>query len=183
MHVDVRIVDAEDQDVPVGAVGELVLRGPNVFAGYWGRPVETAEAMRGGWFHSGDLGRVDADGFVTLVDRVKDMIISGGENVYPIEVEQALFRHFSVADVAVIGVPDPKWGETVVAVVVPASGAYADTAPDAAALIAYARERIAHFKCPRRIEFVDELPRNATGKILKRALRERFTGVGDAVHR
>jgi fatty-acyl-CoA synthase len=179
MHVDVRIVDAEDHDVPVGEVGELVLQGPNVFAGYWGRPVETAEAMRGGWFHSGDLGRFDADGFVTLVDRKKDMIISGGENVYPIEVEQALFRHADIADVAVIGVPDPKWGETVLAVVVPVPTA----SLDADAVIAHARERIAHFKCPRRVEFVEELPRNATGKILKRTLREQFTGVGDAVHR
>jgi fatty-acyl-CoA synthase len=179
MHVDVRIVDLEDHDVAVGEVGELVLRGPNVFAGYWGRPVETAEVMRGGWFHSGDLGRFDTDGFVTLVDRKKDMIISGGENVYPIEVEQVLFRHPLINDVAVIGVPDPKWGETVLAVVVPA----ASSGLDCDVVIAHARERIAHFKCPRRVEFVDELPRNATGKILKRTLRERYTGVGDAVHR
>jgi fatty-acyl-CoA synthase len=179
MHVDVRIVDALDHDVAVGEVGELVLQGPNVFAGYWGRPVETAEAMRGGWFHSGDLGRFDADGFVTLVDRKKDMIISGGENVYPIEVEQALFRHADIADVAVIGVPDPKWGETVLAVVVPTSPGTLDVD----AVIAHARERIAHFKCPRRVEFVDELPRNATGKILKRALREQFTGTSATVHR
>ena len=179
MHCDVRIVDDEDHDVPVGSVGELIIRGPNVFAGYWGRPVETAAAMRGGWFHSGDLGRFDTQGFVTLVDRKKDMIISGGENVYPIEVEQALFRHSSIADVAVIGVPDPKWGETVLAVVVPATPG----ALDANAVIAHARERIAHFKCPRRVEFIDELPRNATGKILKRTLRERYTGTGDSVHR
>jgi fatty-acyl-CoA synthase len=179
MHTDVRIVDSEDHDVAVGEVGELVIRGPNLFTGYWGRPVETAEAMRGGWFHSGDLARADADGFVTLVDRKKDMIISGGENVYPIEVEQALFRHPDIADVAVIGVPDAQWGETVLAVVVAAAGA--DLDPDA--VIAHARERIAHFKCPRRVEFVDELPRNATGKILKRTLRQRYTGVGDTVHR
>jgi fatty-acyl-CoA synthase len=180
MHLDARIVDESDDDVAVGEVGELVLRGPNVFAGYWGRPVETAEAMRGGWFHSGDLGRADADGFVTLVDRKKDMIISGGENVYPIEVEQALFRHPGVADVAVIGTPDARWGETVVAVVVPASP---EDPLEADAVIAFARERIAHFKCPRRVEFVDELPRTATGKILKRELRERFTGSADTVHR
>jgi fatty-acyl-CoA synthase len=179
MHTDVRIVDSEDHDVAVGEVGELVIRGPNLFTGYWGRPVETAEAMRGGWFHSGDLARADADGFVTLVDRKKDMIISGGENVYPIEVEQALFRHPDIADVAVIGVPDAQWGETVLAVVVAAAGA--DLDPDA--VIAHARERIAHFKCPRRVEFVDELPRNATGKILKRTLRQRYTGTEDALHR
>lgn len=111
MHVDVRIVDYDDHDVEVGEVGELVLRGPNIFAGYWGRPAETAEATRGGWFHTGDLGRADAEGFITLVDRKKDMIISGGENVYPIEVEQVLYRHPAVSEVAVIGVPDEKWGD------------------------------------------------------------------------
>jgi fatty-acyl-CoA synthase len=177
MHVDARIVDAEEHNVPVGEVGELVLRGPNVFAGYWGRPEETAEAFRGGWFHTGDLGRMDAAGFITLVDRKKDMIISGGENVYPIEVEQVLFAHDAVADVAVIGVPDQRWGETVVAVVVRSVDVGADK------LIAYTRDRLAHFKCPTRVEFVDELPRTATGKVLKRDLRERFTGSAATVHR
>jgi len=179
MHVDVRIVDAEDHDVAVGEVGELLLRGPNIFAGYWGLPVETAEAMRGGWFHTGDLGRSDEDGFITLVDRKKDMIISGGENVYPIEVEQVLYRHPDVADVAVIGVPDQRWGETVVAVVVTAQGA----TPDADELIRHTRERIAHFKCPRRVEFVEELPRNATGKVLKRELRQQLAGSEASVYR
>jgi fatty-acyl-CoA synthase len=179
MHVDVRIVDEEDHDVAFGEVGELVLRGPNIFVGYWGLPVETAEAMRGGWFHTGDLGRADEDGFITLVDRKKDMIISGGENVYPIEVEQVLYRHPDVGDVAVIGVPDDRWGETVVAVVVPAEGA----ASDADELIGYTRERIAHFKCPRRVEFVEELPRNATGKVLKRELRLQLVGSEGSVHR
>jgi fatty-acyl-CoA synthase len=179
MHVDVRIVDAEDHDVRPGEVGELVLRGPNIFAGYWGLPAETAEAMRGGWFHTGDLGRADADGFVTLVDRKKDMIITGGENVYPIEVEQVLYRHPAVADVAVIGAPDERWGETVVAVVVPAAG----SSPDGAELVRYAREQIAHFKCPRRVDFVEELPRTATGKVLKRELRQRYAGSDRTVHR
>jgi fatty-acyl-CoA synthase len=179
MHVDVRIVDGEDHDVPTGEVGELVLRGPNIFAGYWGLPVETAEAMRGGWFHTGDLGRADGDGFVTLVDRKKDMIITGGENVYPIEVEQVLFRHPGVADVAVVGVPDDRWGETVVAVVVAAGGER--VGPDE--LIGFTRDRIAHFKCPRRVEFLDELPRTATGKILKRELRRDLTGSDASVHR
>ncbi|NCL74092.1 long-chain-fatty-acid--CoA ligase [Rhodococcus sp. YH1] len=178
MHVDVRIVDNEDHDVAVGEVGELVLRGPNIFAGYWGRPAETAEATRGGWFHTGDLGRADADGFITLVDRKKDMIISGGENVYPIEVEQVLYRHPAVSEVAVIGVPDEKWGETVVAVVVPEGDGI-----DEAELIDYTRNRIAHFKCPRRVVFVEELPYTATGKLLKRTLREQFTGVAATVHR
>jgi fatty-acyl-CoA synthase len=179
MHVDVRIVDGEDHDVAIGQVGELVLRGPNLFAGYWGLPAETAEAMRGGWFHTGDLGRADQDGFVTLVDRKKDMIISGGENVYPIEVEQVLFRHPGVADVAVIGAPDERWGETVVAVVVAVSGAR----PDGDELIAHSRENLAHFKCPRRVEFVAELPRTATGKVLKRELRRLYTGSDTTVHR
>ncbi|WP_409465259.1 acyl-CoA synthetase [Amycolatopsis sp. GA6-003] len=178
LHVEARIVDERDDDVPTGTVGELVLRGPNVFAGYWGLPEASAEALRGGWFHSGDLARADADGFVTLVDRKKDMIISGGENVYPIEVEQVLHRHPDIADVAVIGAPDPQWGETVVAVVVPENDSL-----DGDTVIAYCRERIAAFKCPRRVEMVDELPRNATGKLLKRELRARYTDSAAAVSR
>ncbi|MGW7538340.1 acyl-CoA synthetase [Amycolatopsis sp. NPDC054798] len=178
LHVEARIVDERDEEVPAGTVGELVLRGPNVFAGYWGLPEASAETMRGGWFHSGDLARCDADGFVTLVDRKKDMIISGGENVYPIEVEQVLHRHPDIADVAVIGAPDPQWGETVVAVVVPAGDSL-----DGDAVIAYCRERIAAFKCPRRVEVVAELPRNATGKLLKRELRARYTDSAESVSR
>jgi fatty-acyl-CoA synthase len=180
LHVDARLVDDVGQDVGVGEVGELVLRGPTVFAGYWNRPAETAEVMRAGWFHSGDLGVRDAQGFVTLVDRRKDMIIIGGENVYPVEVEQVLHRHPGVGDVAVVGVGDPQWGESVVAVVVPADPV---SPPAADELIAFTRERIAHFKAPRRVEFVDELPRNATGKLLKRVLRERFAGSAAAVSR
>ncbi len=175
MHVDARLVDADGAEVGVGEVGELVLRGPTVFAGYWQRPEETAAVFSQGWFHSGDLGRRDAEGFVTLVDRLKDMIITGGENVYPVEVEQVLHRHPGVEDVAVIGVGDAQWGETVVAVVV------GDVEPDE--LIAFARERIAHFKAPRRVEIVDELPRNATGKLLKRVLRAQFAGHAEAVSR
>jgi fatty-acyl-CoA synthase len=116
-HLETRIVDENDHDVPIGDVGELVVRGPNVFAGYWGLPEATTEAFRGGWFHTGDMGRMDADGFITLVDRKKDMIISGGENVYPVEVEQVLYRHRAVREVAVVGVPHAKWGETPIAVV------------------------------------------------------------------
>ncbi len=178
LHVDARLVDEAGADVGVGEVGELVLRGPTVFAGYWNRPAETAEALRGGWFSSGDLGVRDAQGFVTLVDRRKDMIITGGENVYPVEVEQVLHRHPGVADVAVVGVGDPQWGETVLAVVVADDPAV--TADD---VIGFARDRIAHFKAPRRVEFVGELPRNATGKLLKRVLRERFAGSAAAVSR
>ncbi len=108
-HVETRIVDENDRDVPTGQVGELVVRGPNVFTGYWGLPEATAEAFRGGWFHTGDMGRMDTEGFITLVDRKKDMIISRGENVYPIEVEQVLYRHPAVREVAVVGVPHAKF--------------------------------------------------------------------------
>jgi fatty-acyl-CoA synthase len=186
LHVDARLVDDAGSEVGVGEVGELALRGPTVFAGYWNRPEETAEVFRDSgqhadrWFHSGDLGVRDSRGFVTLVDRKKDMIITGGENVYPAEVEQVLHRHPAIADVAVVGIGDPQWGESVVAVVVPADPG---APPDAAEVIAFARERIAHFKAPRHVEVVEELPRNATGKLLKRVLRERFAGSGAAVSR
>lgn len=178
-HLRWRLVDDSDRTVPAGQVGELIVRGPNVFVGYWGKPAETAEALRGGWFHTGDLGRADADGYVTLVDRKKDMIITGGENVYPVEVEQALYAHPAVDDVAVIGVPDATWGETVVAVVVRASGAELTEAE----LIAWVRGRLAHFKCPHRVEFVTELPRNATGKLLKRELRKTYGGTESSLTR
>ncbi len=179
MHVDARIVDEQDRDMPVGQVGELVLQGPNIFKGYWGLPAASAEAFRNGWFHTGDLGRMDVEGFITLVDRKKDLIITGGENVYPIEVEQVLFRHPQIADVAVIGAPDERWGETVVAVVVPKPGEN----PTERDVIEYARGKIAHFKSPSRVEFVSELPRNATGKILKRDLRLKFSGRSESVGR
>lgn len=174
--MDFLILDEEDREVPVGEVGELCVRGPSVFAGYWGKPEATAEAIRDGWFHTGDLARVDAEGFYTLVDRKKDMIITGGENVYPVEVERVLYEHPEITEVAVIGAPDEHWGEAVVAVVVPAP----DSSLTEDGLRAWTRERIAHFKAPRRVTFVDELPRNATGKILKRELR-RARGDGDSV--
>lgn len=179
MHVDARIVDDDDRDVPVDTVGELLVRGPNVFVGYWMMPSATAEAFRGGWFHTGDLGRIDAEGYLTLVDRKKDMIISGGENVYPIEVEQVLFRHPGVLDAAIVGGPDAKWGERVVAVVV--ADPAAEREPGADELIAWCRDRLAHFKCPREVHLTTELPRNATGKLLKTELRKRFTGVQGGV--
>ncbi len=171
-HLRARIVNEKDLDVPAGEVGELVVRGPNVFAGYWGLPEATAEALRGGWFHTGDMGRVDAEGFITLVDRKKDMIITGGENVYPVEIEQVLYRHPAVREVAVVGVPHVRWGETPIAVVALKDGAQT-TSDD---LIGYARERLAHFKCPTHVEYVPELPRNATGKVLKTALRKEYGG-------
>ncbi|KLI04814.1 O-succinylbenzoate--CoA ligase [Mycolicibacterium conceptionense] len=170
LHVETRIVDDFDRDVRQGDVGELIFRGPNVCAGYWGLPDATAEVICGGWFHSGDLAFEGDDGFITLVDRKHDMIISGGENVYPIEVEQILNQHPFISDVAVIGIPHDRWGETVLAVVVPVG----QTNITEQEVIQFCRERIAGYKCPRRVESVIELPRNATGKVLKRELRKMF---------
>jgi fatty-acyl-CoA synthase len=179
-HVTVRIVDDGDRDVPEGQAGELVVRGPNVMLGYWNRPEETAAALRGGWFHTGDVARRDEEGFIYIVDRKKDMVITGGENVYPAEVEQALFRHPSIADVAVIGVPDARWGEAVVAVVVPREGA---EVPSVEALRSFCEGRLAHYKQPRFVHAVKALPRNATGKVLKHELRLMFGGTTSAVTR
>ncbi|MFT3852903.1 MAG: long-chain fatty acid--CoA ligase [Ilumatobacteraceae bacterium] len=172
-----RFVDEEDHEVPVGEVGELVMQGDNIIPGYWMLPEASAEAWRGDWFHSGDLGRVDDEGYMTLVDRKKDMVITGGENVYPVEVEQVIVRHPAVREVAIFGVPDARWGETVVAAVA------LDDQLAPADLIAWTRERLAHFKCPTRVEVVDELPRNATGKVLKTELRAKFGGSASAVSR
>jgi acyl-CoA synthetase (AMP-forming)/AMP-acid ligase II len=166
----IRVVDREGRDCAPGAVGEIVARGEQVMKGYWRRPDATAEAIRDGWFHSGDAGYFDADGYLYIHDRVKDMIVSGGENVYPAEVENALAAHPAVADVAVIGVPDERWGEAVKAVVVLRPGARADERE----LLEFCRDRIAGFKRPRSVDFADALPRNPTGKILKRELRERY---------
>jgi long-chain acyl-CoA synthetase len=152
-------------------VGEVWLRAPNVMAGYFNRPEETAAAITpDGWLRTGDGGYLDDEGYLFLTDRIKDMIVSGGENVYPIEVEEALAQHPAVAHVAVIGVPDGRWGETVKALVVLRGG----SAPSADELIAFARERLAGYKLPRSIAFVDDLPRTPSGKVLKRELRERF---------
>lgn len=178
-HMQARMVDENDRQVPTGEVGELILRGANVFAGYWGLPEATAEAFRGGWFHTGDLGRMDDEGFMTLVDRKKDMIITGGENVYPIEVEQVLCRHPLIREVAIVGVPHDKWGETPIAVVV----LHEQAQEIGDELIRYARERLAHFKCPTRIEYLTELPRNATGKVLKTTLRKIYGGQESVVQR
>ncbi|MGH0033984.1 MAG: fatty acid--CoA ligase [Myxococcota bacterium] len=164
------IRDAEGRPCPPGVVGEIAISGPMVMKGYWNRPEATASAIRDGWFHSGDAGYLDEDGYLYIHDRVKDMIVSGGENVYPAEVESVLSGHPQVADVAVIGVPDERWGETVMAVVVAAEGS--DLTEDA--VIDYCRDRLAGFKRPRSVDFVDALPRNPTGKILKRELREPY---------
>ena len=167
---EVRIVDAQDRTVPTGEVGEIVARGPQMMRGYWNLPEASHEALRGGWMHTGDAGRMDAEGYVYISDRVKDMIVSGGENVYPREVEEVLFQHPAIADVAVIGVPDEKWGESVKAIVVLREGA----AADAAALLEHCQGRLAGYKRPRSVDFVAELPRNPSGKVLKRELREPF---------
>ena len=168
--VELRVVDAMGREVGVGEVGEITLRAPIVMKGYWMKPRETAAAVRDGWMYTGDAAYRDADGFVFIYDRVKDMIVTGGENVYPAEVENAIFGCPDVADVAVIGVPDPKWGESVKAVVVLKPGAK----PDPDAVIGWARERIAGYKAPRSVDFVPAIPRNPTGKILRRELRKPY---------
>jgi len=169
--VELKIVDEHDREVSRGSVGEIVARGPNIMPGYWQNPAQTAQTLRGGWLHTGDAAYMDDDGFIYISDRLKDMIISGGENVYSTEVENALYQHPSVAQCAVIGVPDAHWGERVHAIVVPKPSA----ARDADALIAHCRASIADFKCPRSIDFRDEpLPLSGAGKILKTVLREPY---------
>ncbi len=170
LFVDARVVDEDGEEVPDGTPGEVVYRSPQLCEGYWDKPEETTAAFRDGWFHSGDLVVRDADGYFTVVDRVKDVINSGGVLIASRQVEDALYTHDSVAEAAVIGLPDEHWIEAVTAVVVP-RGEVTE-----AELIAHAREKLAHFKAPKRVVFVDELPRNASGKILKRELRDRFAG-------
>ncbi|WP_055523773.1 acyl-CoA synthetase [Streptomyces graminilatus] len=170
LFVDARVVDEDGEEVPDGTAGEVVYRSPQLCEGYWDKPEETAAAFRDGWFHSGDLVVRDADGFYTVVDRVKDVINSGGVLIASRQVEDALYTHEAVAEAAVVGLPDERWIEAVTAVVV-ARGEVTE-----AELIAHAREKLAHFKAPKRVLFVDELPRNASGKILKRELRDRFAG-------
>lgn len=169
-HSEVRIVGEDDVELPRGEVGEITVRGGHVMAGYWGRPEETATALRGGWMHTGDAGFMDDRGYVFVVDRIKDMIVSGGENVYSVEVENALARHPAVATCAVIGVPDERWGERVHAVVVLAAGQRADDDE----LRDFCKSLIGGYKVPRTIEVVDELPLSAAGKVLKRDLRARY---------
>jgi fatty-acyl-CoA synthase len=168
----VRIVDEDLADVPAdgGTVGEIVMRGNNVMLGYFRDDEATERAFAGGWFHSGDLGVMHPDGYIEVIDRAKDVIISGGENISSIEVENALLAHADVADAGVVGVPDARWGERPVAYVVLRGDA------SAADLVAHLRARIAHYKVPDRIEFLDALPRTSTGKVLKRDLRELARG-------
>ena len=166
--VEVRVVDADDRALPAGEAGEVVVRGDVVMAGYWNQPEATAEALRGGWLHTGDVGSFDTEGYLTLRDRSKDLIISGGMNIYPREVEEALLRHPGVMAAAVVGRPDTEWGEAVVAFVVADPGA----PPSAGELDQTCLDHIARYKRPKDYRFVDALPTNNYGKVVKRELRE-----------
>jgi long-chain acyl-CoA synthetase len=165
-EVEMKVVDENDEEVPQGEVGEIVIRGHNVMKGYWRHPDATEEAMRGGWFHSGDMARIDEDGYFFIVDRKKDLIIRGGYNVYPREVEEVLYEHPKIREAAVLGVPHNEWGEEIGAVVVLHEGE--DLAPEEVS--EYVKERIAAYKYPRIVWFLDDLPKGPTGKILKREI-------------
>ncbi len=169
-YIEIRIEDEEGHVLPAGQIGEICIKTPSRMTGYWKLTEETDKVIRQGWIHSGDAGYMDEDGYVYVHDRIKDMIVSGGENIYPAEVENAVFGHPAIADVAVIGVPDEQWGEAVKAVVVLRDGASA-TAHD---VIAHARQRIAAYKAPKSVDFVEQLPRNAAGKFLKREIRKPY---------
>lgn len=171
-HSEARIVDATDHDVPAGTVGELVLAGPHVCSGYWRQPEATAETYRDGWWHTGDLARCDEEGYYFIVGRKKDMLISGGENIYPAEIEGVLAQHPGILEVAVIAQPDAKWGEVGLAVVVPR----VPGSLTAEEVIAFCNDKLARYKIPRRVVFADALPRNAMGKIMKAELRARYVG-------
>jgi fatty-acyl-CoA synthase len=175
LFVQTRVVDPEMNDVAAGEVGEVIYSSPQLCQGYWGKPQETEEAFRGGWFHSGDLCRIDDEGYLFVVDRIKDVINTGGVLVASREVEDVLYGHEAVAEVAVVGLPHERWIEAIAAVVVPAREV------DAAELIAFSRERLASHKVPKSVHFVDELPKNASGKLLKRELRAALGGSASAV--
>jgi fatty-acyl-CoA synthase len=169
-YLDLEIWDEHGTALPAGERGEVVLRGPKVFTGYWRDPEATARAFAGGWFHTGDIGVQDADGFVYIVDRLKDMIVSGGENIASSEVERVIYEHDAVVEVAVVGRPDDRWGEVPVAFVVASDGA----APSGDEIIEHCRGQLAKYKVPKDVLFIDELPRNPSGKILKRELRDQL---------
>jgi fatty-acyl-CoA synthase len=170
LATEIRIVDDHDRPLPCGAIGQIVARGPQLMSGYWNMPEASRDALAGGWMHTGDAGTLDADGYVYIQDRVKDMIVSGGENVYPREVENVLFQHPAVGDVAVIGVPDERWGEAVKAIVVLRAGQGAS----AQELVDFCRGKLAGYKLPRSVDIVAALPRNPSGKVLKTQLREPY---------
>jgi acyl-CoA synthetase (AMP-forming)/AMP-acid ligase II len=170
LGTEIRVVDSSDRPLPTGAPGEIVARGPQLMRGYWNRPDESAQSLRGGWLHTGDVGCLDDEGYLYVQDRLKDMIVSGGENVYPRAVEDVLFQHPGVADAAVIGVPDERWGEAVKAVVVLRAGMSVTEEE----LVGFCRGKLGGFERPRSVDFVDALPRNPSGKVLKRVLREPY---------
>jgi long-chain acyl-CoA synthetase len=177
-NVELRLLDEAGQEVPIGGMGEVCVRSGVVMLGYWNDPDATQEVLKGGWLHTGDIGRLDESGYLYLLDRKKDLIVSGGSNIYPREVEEVLIAYPGVAAVAVIGVPDRHWGESVHAVVVPHPGVRLT----AAELIAFCQTQIASYKKPRTVDFVTELPVSGHGKVLKRELRERWQrarGEGD----
>ena len=165
--VEMKVVDDDGNDVDQGEVGEIVIKGPNVMKGYWGKPDATAETIKDGWFHTGDMAKIDEEGYFFIVDRKKELILRGGYNVYPREIEEVLYEHPAVAEVAVVGIPDDKMGEEVGAAVVLKSGEVVGEDE----LKSYAKEQLASYKYPRQIWFPDELPKGATGKILKREIK------------
>jgi fatty-acyl-CoA synthase len=177
--VELRVVDSNDKDVPHDgkSIGEVVARSDVVMEGYWRQPQATAEAMRGGWFHTGDMATINEDGYILVVDRKKEIIVSGGENISSLEVEKTLLAHPNVYEVAVVAVPDAKWGEVPKALVVLKPGSQVTEAE----LIDFCRARIAHYKCPHSVEFFDALPKTGTGKILKRELRKKYWGGQDTI--
>lgn len=170
INIDVKVMDENDQPVESGQVGEIVARSANVMKGYWKNPQATAETLRNGWLHTGDLATMDEEGYIYICDRKKDMIISGAENIYPLEIENVISSHPGVLEVAVIGVPDAKWGEAVKAIVVPRPGASLTEQE----IIQFCADNIASYKKPKSVEFIEVLPRNATGKVLKFELREKY---------
>ncbi len=176
--MEVRVADAQDNALPAGEIGEVLVRGDAVMRGYWANEAASAETLRGGWLHTGDLGALDEEGFLTLRDRSKDLIISGGSNIYPREVEEVLLRHAAVSEVSVVGEPDPEWGENVVAFIVPRPGVHLEPSE----LDRLCLEHIARFKRPKRYEVVDALPKNSTGKVLKTELRRRFQSGREGAH-
>jgi long-chain acyl-CoA synthetase len=170
VDVQVRVVDKDDNDVEVGQVGEIIIKSKQMMIEWWHKPVETNETIRNGWLHTGDIGRYDRKGYIYIVDRKKDMICSGGENIYPREVEEIIYKHPAVQEVAVIGLPDPYWVEKVHAVISLKQGA--SLTPDE--IIKFCRQRLAHYKAPKSVAFMDVLPKNASGKILKKELRQMY---------
>lgn len=169
LFIDVRVVDPEDNDVPANTPGELIISGKNVMVGYWNRPEDTKKALKNGWLHTGDVATMDEEGFIYIVDRIKDMIISGGENIYPAEIEKVIAAMPQVGQVAVVGAPDPKWGEVPMAVIVPS-----DKDLNEQAVIDFCDGKIARYKMPKAVTFVDAMPMTATGKVQKRNLEKQL---------